>query len=395
MADFYAGGIVYEIRVDDKSGVGIARAEGNLKKFEDETNKTGTNLKSLSRDTSILGGSLASLGGTAMVAGTAIGGDFGSGLQSAGMGVAFVGSGVSTLVPALKTLAVITAGQVTPALVGLGTAAYVALGPIGLAALAVGGIVTAYAALKLAAPEDHFKTVTRSAEENKAAMDKLNDSYKDYLDLQKELKGIPESLEDIRRDMKGLDLDIAELNKEIAERPGTLAGKRTDLGLAALAAGESYKAAQKGGDPLQIATTKRNFDLAMSAVAENEKTIAGEDPELAKLLHRLDVMQDRREDYVNKETEILERGKALPGIIQGANAEVAMSGLSLGATPYQGEMRQFQPNIRPGAQMGVTGGTTPQFGDINIHIHGTVKDEVIKIPGSTLQDQTSAQGYTW
>jgi len=71
MADFYAGGIVYEIRVDDKSGIGIAKAEGNLKKFEHETNKTGINLKSLSLDTSILGGSLSSLGGTAMVAGTA------------------------------------------------------------------------------------------------------------------------------------------------------------------------------------------------------------------------------------------------------------------------------------------------------------------------------------
>jgi len=44
MADFYAGGIVYEIRVDDKSGIGIAKAEGNLKKFEHETNKTGTKI---------------------------------------------------------------------------------------------------------------------------------------------------------------------------------------------------------------------------------------------------------------------------------------------------------------------------------------------------------------
>ncbi len=395
MADFYAGGIVYEIRVDDKSGIGISKAKDSLRSFDRETQKTDVSIKSLAKDSTVLGGSLSALGGTAMIAGTAMGGGFGQSLQSAGMGVAFVGSGITTLVPAMKTLAVVTTGQVIPALVGLATAAYTALGPIGLAVLAIGAIAGAYAAIKLAAPENHFKEVTRSVDDNRVAMDKLNLSYRDFLDLQNELKGIPEEIEDIQRDIKGLDLDIAEVNKEIAGRPGTLAGKRTDLGLAALAAGEAYTAAQKGGDPLQIATAKRNLDLAMTAVAENEKAIAGEDPELAKLLHRLDVMQDRREDYVNKETEILERGKALPGIIQGANAEVAMAGLSLGATPYQGEMRQFQPNIRPGAQMGVTGGTTPQFRDINIHIHGTVKDEVIKIPGSTLQDQTSAQGYSW
>ena len=106
MAEFYAGGIVYEIRVDDKSGIGIKKAEQNLKEFERETKKTDANLKSLSRETSVLSRSLVSLGGSAVVAGNAIGGDLGKSISDTGMAAYGFGALLHTVKDGLTVLGI-------------------------------------------------------------------------------------------------------------------------------------------------------------------------------------------------------------------------------------------------------------------------------------------------
>jgi hypothetical protein len=425
MADFYAGGIVYEIRVDDKSGIGIAKAEGNLKKFEHETNKTGTNLKSLSRETSILGGSLASLGGTAMIAGTAIGGDFGSALQSAGMGVAFVGSGISTLVPAMKTLSVVAGETIIPALKGIGAAAYTALGPLGLLALGIGAAVGAYYLVNQALSKN-----TSLAYDNKVAVGDLKQAYKELYDLQKEYAGIPEELSDL--ELGYADALISAQEATEAKEEGTLDKKKARLieeqktaAIPALQAQEAINKAQEAGaTPLQIKALEQQRDEAMKVVADYQKQIDKIDQGIDNSYAKLTIAEKKAWDLVDEYTKKIEEKKArkaeisplVPQIYAGTGngktyyeeaieAEQAKKGkskfLSLPETfTYltSGKLPE-EPEPRPQMQYYAQGApTTPgpaRVGDLIININGTITDQSFKIPGNTLKDQTSAQGYTW
>lgn len=424
MADFYAGGIVYEIRVDDKSGIGIAKAEGNLKKFEHETNKTGTNLKSLSRETSILGGSLASLGGTAMIAGTAIGGDFGSALQSAGMGVAFLGTGISTIVPAMRTLSVVAGETIIPALKGIGTAAYTALGPLGLLALGIGAVVGAYYLAN-----QKLQDNTGFAKDNKLAVDELKKAYKDLYDLQKEYAGIPEELSDLEREYAGalLDAQKASEEKEAAtpeKRRAQLVEEQKAAAIPVLQAEEALiKAEGEGATPLQIVALKQNRDAAMKVVEDYQKQIDKIDQGLDQTYARAIKAEGDAWDRVEAITKKIEETKArqaeisplVPQIYAGTGngktyyeeaieAEQAKKGkskfLSLPETfTYltSGKLPE-EPEPRPQMQYYAQGApTTPgpaRVGDLIININGTITDQSFKIPGNTLKDQTSAQGYT-
>lgn len=383
MVQVVAGGIVYEVTLEDMTKLGAATVKVSLKELDQEAKKTDLSFRSLTREGGMLGGSLSALGGSAMVAGTAIGGDLGRSLQTAGMGVGFVGSGISTLIPALRTLAVVTQGQIIPTILELGASMKIALPEVVAIGAAIGVLSALAYGLMNTDLGGHFDTVTRSVEENIEAMDKLNDKYTEYLDLQKELAGIPEELEDIDREIKGVGLDLDDLNKEISKRPSELVEKRQDLGIAAFQAEESYQKALEKGEPLQVAATKRARDKAMQAFQENEELIAGEDPELARLLYRMEVLNDRAEDLKRKREEVLAKQGKLPKIIEEANIEAAMEGIRMGAMPVGEEMVQITPGLRPGAGMGVTGMTTP----IQVTNYITVQDagQVRKITEDSIQ----------
>lgn len=205
MADFYAGGIVYEIRVDDKSGIGIAKAEGNLKKFEHDTEKTDVKIKSLTKDSAVLGSSFAALGGSAMVAGTAIGGPLGESLQSSGMGLAFFGSGLATVVPAMRGLSVMVDGTLIPALIRLNAF----LGPTGWIVI---GIAAATAAIGTFVyfqnqAKDSLHDTALSAEDAKKNIEGLNDAMQERIRLEKELAGLPVKEEELKFELAGAKLD--------------------------------------------------------------------------------------------------------------------------------------------------------------------------------------------
>ena len=204
MAEFYAGGIVYTIKVDDQTGVGVEKATRKIRDLGVEGDRADVKLKSLSRDTSILGGSLASLGGMAMVAGTAIGGPLGSNLQSAGMGVAFVGTGLATVTPALRGLSVMIDGTVIPSLIRLNAF----LGPTGWIVIGVGLAAAAAATLayKLQDTSKEFDIQRTAVDLNISSLQTLKGLYDDVKDAQDRLAGLPKKKEELELELKGAQI---------------------------------------------------------------------------------------------------------------------------------------------------------------------------------------------
>jgi len=233
MAEYYAGGIVYSIEVDDKSKVGIDRAKKGIDGIGTTAEKTDISLRTLSKETAIFGHALSSLGGTAMIAGSAVGGDLGKGLQSSGMGVAFLGSGLATTVPALKALATVTTGQVVPAILKAVAAltaqkaALIALGSATVIGIAITGLYLLYQEMEKATSSskkleeaindlgeevknlrDVESSLQYQTDRAKDSFDKSTKEVEDYQDALKEVRKEIEKLEGTEKDLTDLSLDV-------------------------------------------------------------------------------------------------------------------------------------------------------------------------------------------
>jgi hypothetical protein len=153
----------------------------------------------------------------AIAAGAAIGGDLGKGVSTAGMGIAVLGGSIASVVPALKIMAVVTNEQVIPALVKMGAAAYGALGPIGLiaiAAVALGGALY-YLYQRNQTAKEGFVDLEQALadlniqlEASKYASDKASDEYKDLADQAKKAEDALKDVNDALKDYKSLTSDI-------------------------------------------------------------------------------------------------------------------------------------------------------------------------------------------
>lgn len=461
MVEFYAGGIVYEIRVDDKSGVGIDKAKQGLKGFEQETKKTDTNLKSLSRDTSILGGSLSSLGGTAMIAGTAVGGDLGKGLQSAGMGVAFVGSGITTAVPALKTMDLVTKMNVIPSIwahiaaLNAQRAALLALGSATVIGLVVTGLYLLYQEMEKASSGsrelesnlnklgDELDTLREvqsvynyQASRMSDALDKSTDKLKDYRDAIRDARDELDRLYDIEKDLTGMSLDVetAILDEKDVIKEWQEAAARGDkdilrYGLNAAKAAERRKKAEEEykkavEDVAKIPEIKGQEKLLEYKENAAEKQRVKDQRELNELKLKQEEIDDRinKKEFqmkligwqkegqgLTKEEYAAFTGEGAPAwmkeaiesmpktIMQGPQFEQAAVysavGAGYGMIPGKGGALPFYQKAVESLQSKEV--INPLFKDLVININGTVSNETIRIPASTLKDQTSAQGYTW
>lgn len=427
MTEYYAGGIVYSIEVDDKSNIGITRAKKGINDVNTAATKSDISLKSLSRETAVLGGSLASLGGTAMVAGTMIGGDLGGALQNTGMGMAFVGSGISSLVPAMRTMTVFAQGTLIPTLEGIGAAAYTALGPIGLLVLAVGGAITGYYLVNQAMDRN-----TDKAYDNKVAVDDLRQAYKELYDLQKEYAGIPEDLSDLEREYASALITAQEATE--AKEAGTpekrkeqLIKEQKEAAVPLLQAQDALEKAMAGGaDQLTILGLTQTRDAALKVVEDYQSQIEaiekGTDKTYAKLVIAEEAAWDRVEDIDKKIQEKKARKEEIsplvPQIYAGpATGETYLEEAAqeerrkalysqqrqLGPLQYfkylvTGELPPIPEEPESVTRQYYTGNTpsTPgpaRVGDIVIHINGTVTDQTFRIPGTTLMDLTHNQGY--
>lgn len=198
--------LTYTLSLDkSKFDQGVSDVTKKIKVLEKDADQTGKTLKSLSKDSSVLGGSLASLGGSAMVAGTALGGPLGEALQSSGMGLAFVGTGLATVVPAMRGLSVMVDGTLIPSLIRLNAF----LGPTGWIVI---GIAAATAAIgtfvyfQNQAKESLNKT-SLSAEDAEKNIRGLNDAMQERARLEKELAGLPVKEEELKFELAGAKLD--------------------------------------------------------------------------------------------------------------------------------------------------------------------------------------------
>ncbi len=321
MAEYYAGGIVYTVEVDDKSRVGVDRAKKGIDDVGTSAEKTDISLKTLSKETAIFGHALSSLGGTAMIAGSAIGGDLGKGLQSSGMGVAFLGSGLTTTVPALKALATVTTGQVVPAILKAVAAltaqkaALIALGSATVIGIAITGLYLLYQEMekatssskkleeaidKLGAELDSLRDVESSlnyqTERARDEFDKSTKKAQDYRDALKDVRREIEDLEGTEKDLVDLSLDVesAKLDEKDAINEWKEAAARGDKDVMRYA--------------INAATAQRRREKAEEEYAEAQKEVA----ELPKKRERekfLEIEAERAEKQRVKDQEEFNRKK--------------------------------------------------------------------------------------
>jgi hypothetical protein len=329
MAEFYAGGIVYEIRVDDKSGIGIKQAEGNLKGFENKTKDTDIKIKSLTKDSAVLGSSFQALGGSAMVAGTAIGGPLGESLQSSGMGLAFLGSGLATVVPAMRGLSVMVDGTLIPALIRLNAF----LGPTGWIVIGIAAATAAIGAFIYMQDraKDSVKGYSLSAEDAKKNVEGLTDAMRERARLEKELAGIPVKEEELKFELAGAKLDERAAYARV------------------------QKMYEEGVTGIELEQAGYSF-----------------------------LMAERRRKRI--EEQISGLGEIEPALRTATTTESQYQAAVALGVPFE-QTKQFQ-------FMAGTGQPETRKGDLVININGTITDQSFKIPGNTLKDQTSAQGYT-
>lgn len=232
--DLAARAEVLKQKTEENAKIGVEVNTKGLDTLDDSAGSSQVKLKSLSREVSTLGSSLASMGGVAMIAGMSLGDSgLGQGLMKAGTGMSMFGGMVSTAGSISRVFGVTLQGQLIPALKAAGIAAYGALGPIGLLALAITGAVAGgyllYRAFKKAEDgahdleqqtkdlNDELSTLNYVQEaynskldDAESAYDGLTDSVKDYDDAIKDARDDLERLKDINDDITGNALDQEE-----------------------------------------------------------------------------------------------------------------------------------------------------------------------------------------
>lgn len=288
---------------------GVKVAKDDLRGLGKEGDNTDIQIKRLSKDVSTFGSSLASMGGLAIGAGLALGDDgLGKGLTTAGMGMSIVGGIVATTLPGLRMMAVVLEGTLVPALMKTAAAAWLALGPLGLLAGAVAAVAASYLILKAIDTSQHFSVEKKSIDDVYDSIKLLNKEYETYLDIQKQIAGIPEERAELETGKRAAELDLEDIRRQMEEFGPDLYEKRQTLGLAAITAGETLKKAET---PLAKATAQMSLDQALQAVAENEKAIEafeeGRNTDYNRILNREQQATNTLSKYTRKLAELPEK----------------------------------------------------------------------------------------
>lgn len=333
MVQVVAGGIVYEVSVRDLTEFGASSVKKKIQDIRTEADQTDISLKSLAKDTTILGSALTALGGTAVIAGTAIGGEFGEGLQYAGAGLSIVGLALATVVPALRGLAVAIDGTLIPALIRLNAF----LGPYGWLVIGLGAAAAAIGTYVWWNDQQNksLDETADSADEARKKIDGFNDALKEKQRIQKELAGIPQERGELEFELRGARIDEATAAERVK--------KAVEEGISGIALDQiiySYESAMRRRTGIETALT--NLDVTETEGMAKEK----------KLL----------KDIIN-----LNPNYPYPFSLQ----NIMMSGDLFNRTP-QG---------MPGSGFG---------NKLTIHIHGTVSNETftVDVPISTQMAMT-------
>lgn len=344
MTQVVAGGFVYEVSLKDLTAFGAASVKRSIKGIRDEAEQTDISLKSLAKDTAILGTSLAALGGTALIAGTAIGGEFGQSLQIAGAGMAVVGSSLATIVPAFRALSVVIDGTLIPALVRLnaflGPYGWIVVG-LGIAAAAIGTFIYMQDRAK-----ESMKGYSLSAEDAKRNLEGLNDALKERMRLEQELAGIPAKKGELEFELTGAKIAEAR-SKEYVDK----------------LAGEGVTGTEFDAAVYAYLSDKRRRERIEASIG----ALGGVEPALKT---------------VSQEVSARQAAQTLGTTYEQTSQWQFMAGSG------QPETGKYSLNTG-GMNVGMSAG---QFRDLIIEINGTVSNETITVPHETLGDQAAKQG---
>jgi hypothetical protein len=211
----------FSIVAEDKTGPATQSAVANADRLASAQSRVGDAVKGHSREMAELASGITHMGMTLMLAAPQLG-SFGEIANQAGAALAFVGSGVSTVVPLIKTMHIILYGEMIPALMDYATALAAAY----TAEIAVtGGLALVGAAIALW--YIHTQRATTEQEKFTSSVKKTGDAYKDLNTLMTESQRIQDRLLGITGDIQQAQLDYqsAILDRKDAEDKLTQIGK--------------------------------------------------------------------------------------------------------------------------------------------------------------------------